>query len=58
MTFNIGEKVYSPLYIWGNSQFPFLFLKPTNLLLYIWEISKYLKSITFQLNPIKLPNVI
>ena len=54
MTFNIGEKVYSPLYIWGNSQFPFLFLKPTNLLLYIWEISKYHKSITFQLNPIKL----
>ena len=42
----LGEKAFPPpLYVWGNSQFPSLYLKPTTL--YVWKMSKYFKSITF-----------
>ena len=33
------------VYVWDNSQFPSLYLKPTTL--YVWKMSKYFKSITF-----------
>ena len=35
-------KTFSSLSVWGSSQFPPLFLKPTNFPLYVWKISKYL----------------
>ena len=40
-----GKSIFSPPYVWGNSQFPSLYLKPTTL--YVWKMSKYFKSITF-----------
>ena len=43
----LGEKVLSPLYVSGSSQFPPLSLKPTNFPLYVWKMSKYPQSVTF-----------
>ena len=45
----IWGKSICPHYVSCSSQFPHLALKPTNFFLYVWEISKYSKFVTFSI---------